>query len=368
MRNSRLATLARKKLSYVTKSVLLGASITAVGACHAQKQEQDAGSLVEETEIRIKEQTKDTDVVPHEPVIVENYAELPDAGINLKIGDIVSPYRVFSAFVLPGETTELEVIYPQPNTEYSLFADKQSVKQVEKGAWQWTAPETPGDVQLEVRDDTGKVEMVINAFVMTPADEVVGGRLKYYHIGPYPKESEIKNKQMYIEPEGFIEVTEENKDLNLSPHFKLKEFTSKQSTEFPKFVYLRTPLMLKLEMLRREMNMNDINVDNMVIMSGYRTPQYNRSIGNVKFSRHVYGDAADIFVDNNGDYRMDDLNNDGKHNIKDADVMAGMIHELNKRSVYKGLIGGLGVYGPKSHRGAFIHIDTRGAKARWRKP
>ena len=77
-------------------------------------------------------------------------------------------------------------------------------------------------------------------------------------------------------------------------------------------------LLLKLEMLRREMNMNSINVSNMVIMSGYRTPQYNKAIGNVKFSRHVYGDAADIFVDNDGNYRMDDLNKDGAVSIKDA--------------------------------------------------
>lgn len=351
-------------LSTFIKVMVFGAGLSVVGACHGQDKLQG----VKNTQVSHPDTRNQVSPAPHEPVIVENYSALPDAGINMKIGDIVSPYRVFSMFVLPGETTELEVIYPQPNTQYALFADNQSVAHAEKGTWNWTAPQNPGEKRLEVRDDKGNVEMVINAFIMTPADEVEGGRLKYYHIGPYPKESEIKNKDMYIEPEGFIEVNEDNMELNLSPHFKLKEFTSKQGTRFPKFVYLRSPLMLKLEMLRRELNLNDIPVDNMVVMSGYRTPQYNRAIGNVKFSRHVYGDAADIFVDNDGNYRMDDLNGDGNHTIKDAEVMAKMISELNKRSVYKGLIGGLGVYGPKSHRGAFIHIDTRGVKARWRKP
>ena len=38
------------------------------------------------------------------------------------------------------------------------------------------------------------------------------------------------------------------------------------------------------------------------ILSGYRTPFYNRSIGNeTHYSRHVYGDAADIYVDEDGD-------------------------------------------------------------------
>ena len=27
--------------------------------------------------------------------------------------------------------------------------------------------------------------------------------------------------------------------------------------------------------------------------------------------------------------------------------------------------GGLGVYGPASHRGPFVHIDLRGYRARW---
>lgn len=305
---------------------------------------------------------------PHEPVVVENKDHLDDAEFSLKIDNIVVPYNVFSLFVLPNEVTELEIIYPQPNKTYQLFEDGVKIEKTEPMTWHWQAKDSPGEQRLEIRSEDGHVNLMLNVFVMIPAEEVQGGRLKYYHIGPYPDESEIKNKDVYVEPEGFIEVTQKNRELLLSPHFKLKEFTSKQRSGYPKFVYLRPSLLLKLEMLRREMNINNINVSNMVIMSGYRTPQYNKAIGNVKFSRHVYGDAADIFVDNDGNYRMDDLNQDGKINIKDADVMAAMIGELNKRSEYKGLIGGLGVYGPKPHRGPFIHIDTRGIKARWRKP
>ncbi len=305
---------------------------------------------------------------PHEPLIVEDGKYLEDADFSLKINNIVVPYNVFSLFVLPSEVSELEIIYPQPNEQYYLYENGKKVSKTDEMTWHWKAKNSPGEQRLEVKTKDGEVGMTLNVFVMVPAEKVQGGRLKYYHIGPYPDESEIKNKDVYVEPDGFIEVTKENQERLLSPHFKLKEFTSKQRSGYPKFVYLRPPLLLKLEMLRREMNMNDLTVSNMVIMSGYRTPQYNKAIGNVKFSRHVYGDAADIFVDNDGNYRMDDLNNDGRVNIKDADVMANMIAELNKRSEYKGLIGGLGVYGPKPHRGPFIHIDTRGLKARWRKP
>ncbi|PRO70925.1 hypothetical protein C6Y39_00475 [Alteromonas gracilis] len=332
---------------------------------HTNTQGIDAKS-VEMTQEKVSQEI--TQAAPHEPVVVEDTAHLEDAEFSLKINNIVVPYNVFSLFVLPNEITELEIIYPQPNKTYQLFENGVMLEKAEPMTWQWQAKDSPGEQHLEIRSEDGQVNMSLNVFVMVPAEQVQGGRLKYYHIGPYPDESEIKNKDVYVEPEGFIEVTQKNQELLLSPHFKLKEFTSKQRSGYPKFVYLRPSLLLKLEMLRREMNMNDINVSNMVIMSGYRTPQYNKAIGNVKFSRHVYGDAADVFVDNDGNYRMDDLNNDGMVNIKDADVMASMVTELNKRSEYKGLIGGLGVYGPKPHRGPFIHIDTRGIKARWRKP
>mgnify|MGYP002857695991 FL=1 len=332
---------------------------------HALAQGADAKSA---EVVQKKVSQRSTQRAPHEPVVVENKAHLADAEFSLKIDNIVVPYNAFSLFVLPEEVTELEIIYPTPDKTYQLFENGVMVEKSESMTWHWQAKDTPGEQRLEIRSEDGQVNMSLNVFVMVPAEKVQGGRLKYYHIGPYPDESEVKNKDVYVEPEGFIEVTQKNQDLLLSPHFKLKEFTSKQRSGYPKFVYLRPSLLLKLEMLRREMNMNNIHVSNLVIMSGYRTPQYNKSIGNVKFSRHVYGDAADIFVDNDGNYRMDDLNSDGLVNIKDADVMANMIAELNKRSEYKGLIGGLGVYGPKPHRGPFIHIDTRGIKARWRNP
>ncbi len=346
-----LTKVTMKTITLVTLWVL--SSVTMMSACQAHNMQTKAALQK---------------VPPHEPVIIDNQDALIDAEFSLKINNIVVPYNVFSLFVLPEEVTELEIIYPQPDKRYELYENGAKVQKSEDLTWHWKAADEPGEQQLTIKSQDGDVSMTLNVFVMIPAEEVQGGRLKYYHIGPYPDESEVTDKNMYVEPNGFIEVTKANQEKRLSPHFKLKEFTSKQRSGYPKFVYLRAPLLLKLEMLRREMNMNDIPVQNMVIMSGYRTPQYNRAIGNVKFSRHVYGDAADIFVDNDGNYRMDDLNNDGAVNIGDADVMASVIAELNKRSEYKGLIGGLGIYGPKPHRGPFIHIDTRGLKARWRKP
>ena len=62
---------------------------------------------------------------------------------------------------------------------------------------------------------------------------------------------------------------------------------------------------------------------------------------------------------------MDDLNKDGKINIQDAKVMANLIEGVENTEGYRVFVGGLGLYGKKSHRGPFIHVDVRGFKARW---
>jgi hypothetical protein len=86
-----------------------------------------------------------------------------------------------------------------------------------------------------------------------------------------------------------------------------------------------------------------IRTDSLAIMSGYRTPWYNRAIGNwPKSSRHVYGGAADIFIDvNPRDGQMDDLNHDGKINKNDADYLYDLLQSWTTEPWWKPLIGGM---------------------------
>ena len=125
-------------------------------------------------------------------------------------------------------------------------------------------------------------------------------------------------------------------------------------------------LFLKLELILERVTDQWIYADNFAIMSGYRTPYYNRAIGNVPYSRHIYGDAADIFIDMREPRgTMDDLNGDGRSDHRDAAVLCEIIEELYDLPWYEPLIGGLGLYRERAHRGPFVHIDTRGTLARW---
>src|SRR6185503_5578278 len=101
------------------------------------------------------------------------------------------------------------------------------------------------------------------------------------------------------------------------------------------------------------------------VMSGYRTPAYNHSLGNVGYSQHLWGSAADIFIDENGDGVMDDLNGDGRSDIRDAEVLYRLIDCAVNRPELQGLVGALGKYRPTPAHGPFVHVDVREGTARW---
>ena len=126
-------------------------------------------------------------------------------------------------------------------------------------------------------------------------------------------------------------------------------------------------LVDKLELVIAELKASGTPVERVTVMSGFRTPQYNTGVGDTRgratFSRHMYGDASDVFVDNDGDGNMDDLNGDGRVNIRDAEVIRAAIDRVER--AHPKLVGGAGVYPATSGHGPFIHVDTRGYRARW---
>ena len=125
-------------------------------------------------------------------------------------------------------------------------------------------------------------------------------------------------------------------------------------------------IVLKLEMILQEVNTLGVAASTLHVMSAFRTPHYNRSIGNrTIYSRHLYGDAADIFVDADGDGQMDDLNGDGQVTTDDAEVLAHIVEGKTAQTRYQPFLGGLGIYGPQPHRGPFVHVDVRGQRVRW---
>jgi uncharacterized protein YcbK (DUF882 family) len=209
----------------------------------------------------------------------------------------------------------------------------------------------------------------MSVITMRPFSEKRSGRIGTYRIGSWPGETSTRGlAPRYHNPRGFIEVTRENQDTHVSEHFKLRHFLTKdQPNVWPKYLVLEMRLIDKLELILADLESHGYNVKGVTVMSGFRTPQYNAGGGNTSgranLSRHMYGDAADIYIDNNGDGQMDDLNGDGKVDINDARVMLEAVERVERK--YPELVGGAGLYKACCGHGPFIHVDTRGYRARW---
>ena len=205
---------------------------------------------------------------------------------------------------------------------------------------------------------------------LRPFSEKMNGWLGGYRLGFWPKERGRHASDAYDNPDGFIEVTPDNEDTPISEHFRLRDFlTHDQPDVWPKYLVLNEDLVDKLELVIAELQRSGVQVQHMTVMSGFRTPWYNRhggeTGGRASLSRHMYGDAADVFVDNGGG-RMADLNHDGRVNSRDARVVLSAVERVERE--FPDLVGGVGVYRSTRSHGPFAHVDVRGWRARWGRP
>ncbi|HXM37189.1 MAG TPA: D-Ala-D-Ala carboxypeptidase family metallohydrolase [Gemmatimonadales bacterium] len=277
---------------------------------------------------------------------------------------LVSRGPVSALTVLPGETVTLETIDPGAPSGSEARSAAGSLTRLGDGRWTWTAPNVPGFYPIHVVASDQRDSVTIQAFVLVPYDQMKGEYINGYRIGRYPSRA-LHGLAIYRPPAGFVEVTRENEDALVSPHFRLKQFLCKQPGGYPKYVVLNEQLLQKLEYLLELANTSGYTASTFYVMSGFRTPAYNRSLGNVPYSRHTWGSAADIFIDENHDGRMDDLNGDGRSDIRDAEVLYRLFDAATDEPELHGLIGGMGKYRPTAAHGPFVHIDVRDRKARW---
>ncbi len=287
------------------------------------------------------------------------------ASFSLKFKDEVSPYRIMSVFVLPGEEVTFEALDKDQEKHYEWSVPSGMMREKSPNKWIWSAPAETGLYSVRIMNPESSESMKINVFVMFPYNRLEGEYLNGYRIGTYPS-FPSRHISLYKNPKGFIEVTRENEETFVSPHFRLKQFLCKQGGGYPKYIVLKERLLLKLELILEHINQEGYTADTFHVLSGYRTPYYNKMIGNVPYSRHLFGGAADIFIDEDPkDGLMDDLNKDRRINYLDAQVIYKIIDDLYGRPRYTLFAGGLGWYKKTASHGPFVHIDVRGYRARW---
>jgi uncharacterized protein YcbK (DUF882 family) len=288
------------------------------------------------------------------------------ASFAVTFHDETSAYRDTALVSMPRGTVVINAVGGPPGDYAATTRDGVLVQQGVR-QWKWTAPDRPGTYLITVEGPGKKDAIALHAFVMVPATDVKGGLLNGYRIGSYPAKP-LKGNPMYLPPPGFIEVSKENADTKVSPHFRLKQFLCKEDTTktYPKYVVIKERLPLKLEAVLERVNALGFTVDTLHVMSAYRTPFYNHAIGDVTYSMHQFGSAADIYIDPLKNDRMEDLNRDGRVDTEDSKFLYDQIEKMLGEPEHKRFQGGLGFYPATRAHPPFVHVDVRGTAARWR--
>ena len=218
------------------------------------------------------------------------------------------------------------------------------------------APSRPGAFWLVIsRGGVTDTIADLALFVEHPMPNNMATGINGYHMGRWPKASDG------MVPRGFIEVPQRLSDFPLSPHLRLSDFVVHDAQDaFPKYLHVREPLLDKIELVVAEiaqMRGRNPAMVKLNVASGFRSPAHNGEIsGTAQDSRHMYGDAADIAID---------ANNDGKLTEIDARLVAAAAEVVERK--YPDLVGGVGLYITTEGAGwPYVHIDTRGKRARWR--
>lgn len=211
----------------------------------------------------------------------------------------------------------------------------------------------------------GGRELTLTLVNLVPYEQMQNGKLDGYRIGDY-EPVPLKGLEQYERPKGFIRLSNANGSLWVSDHYRMRDFQCKLDGA-SKFLILRTDALLKLELLQNTLaTQHALQFERFTIMSGYRTPFYNSKIGNeTSYSRHLYGDAMDIYIDRNGDGKMDDVNRDGRVDSNDAKFLLKVAETIDNSAEWGWLKGGAGAYEANAAHGPFLHMDARGYVARW---
>jgi uncharacterized protein YcbK (DUF882 family) len=132
---------------------------------------------------------------------------------------------------------------------------------------------------------------------------------------------------------------------DLTEHFHWWEFDCRDGTPVPENLRDNVRALARaLEVIRHAAGDRAVTV-----MSGYRTPAYNKVCNAAGHSQHMEGRAADIRI----------------AGLTPRQVRAIVLACIARREIPQ---GGVGIYLPPKHDPGWVHYDIRGTAARWTDP
>jgi hypothetical protein len=192
-------------------------------------------------------------------------------------------------------------------------------------------------------------------------------------LGRYPDPSRSgvekvrTHPEAYAPPAWFVRIDPALAEHRITPTLRLGDLVvpdEETGERHSPWAPVRYDTLAAIERFREALRAAGIEPRALRILSLYRAPRYNRSIGSGRYSRHIYGDAFDFVIDADGDGDMDDLTGDGRVDREEALRLIALIEDLQADGDIP--IGGIGAYTfAGGDYSCTMHLDLRGHRARW---
>lgn len=154
-----------------------------------------------------------------------------------------------------------------------------------------TGADPPGDSGADTAADTDDDAGGPDGLACYPgADRAWEACVDTWAAGPgmgtdYAYAPPLDGSDQYLAPVRFVDIEAVDEALAVAPSFELGEFLQAYKGRWG---VLQAHLVVAMQDLR------DAIGEPLYVTSGYRSPSYNASVGGATYSRHMYGDAADM--------------------------------------------------------------------------
>jgi hypothetical protein len=215
-------------------------------------------------------------------------------------------------------------------------------------------------------------------------DRSGAGQLEDYPIGVYPSETATgapsivrDHANAYAPPRLFYRIDESTGLSILAPHVSLvllnpPAISGEEGESAVRYIAFDKRMERFWSAFNQIAMEEGLDAHGLRVLRGYVSPNERARLARQgvelsEFSRHLYGDAVAIVLDNNRDTyrtepRMGDLNKDGRGDLADVEILAAVAEKTMKET---GMWGGVGICsafeGPGPSTGSpYLHIDLRG--------
>ncbi|MGF1573153.1 MAG: hypothetical protein ACFCU1_08785 [Sumerlaeia bacterium] len=290
------------------------------------------------------------------PLQIDQPDTLPQPAAEVELNqNLTVRWSTTAGFLKPQSMTIIDW-YPDPENALATIANMQS-----QNAGEFT---------------TRSVRVLVPSLYNAFGDGVLNG----YVVGLYPNQRSenapspvLRNTDSYAPPAEFYPLDSTTSSLAVTPYKTLGELSPPPMPGSESRYIAVTPQSLEfLKHLETMLQEKGAKPQSIKILRGYISPQERMRMERLgiqlaEFTRFQYGDAFALIIDENDDFKFDDLNADGTVDLADVEVFSAQVKQL---MVEKGFAGGLGLCaefeGPDHLGTPYLHLDLRGWNLTWR--